>query len=319
MLPDFASLAQPARLLITGVDWPLGGCLAVTAAHCLDVVGLCSDGHVALEGCRVERFEPEDREAFRRQIRKESPQWIVHCGPMSRGSWDLSEETPDGRAEARLCAFLAEMAAEIPCRLTVLTSDAVFAGPRLFHSERETPGSREPFARAVRQVERALAGTDALVVRTHAYGWSPRSVTACFAQRIWESLLAGQPCRLSTECHAAPILAHHLAELLLEAYRRDLRGLYHLAGAERSSPYRFAQNLAAAAGLRTSLILPDDAPEQGTFAPAMETSLNTQKARADLGLSMPMLREGLEELVLQARNGYRDRLRGGVERLVRAA
>jgi hypothetical protein len=41
-----------------------------------------------------------------------------------------------------------------------------------------------------------------------------------------------------------------------------------------------------------------------------ETSLNTYRARRELEVPLPLLREGLARFVEQATNGFRDRLAG---------
>jgi len=103
-----------------------------------------------------------------------------------------------------------------------------------------------------------------------------------------------------------------------------------MAGAERVTPHQFARQLARAFGIAADF--PAASPgEKGDrrllceapggplrqkvpvplspAGPLDETSLDTARARQWLGRPMPMLREGLDRLVQQARNGYRSRLR----------
>jgi dTDP-4-dehydrorhamnose reductase len=193
-------------------------------------------------------------------------------------------------------------------RLTVISSDVVFAGPRMFHEETSVPGNASARAAQVRAMEEALAPTRALVVRTHAYGWSPIEAHAGFAQRAFEALSASNPLTADGRRHATPILATDLADLLLRAYERRLHGLYHLAGAERASPFRFISELATAFGIRF--------PQNHAHAmPATidawddETSLTSRRARRALEMTTPMLRDGLSRFAEQHHNGWRDRCR----------
>ena len=108
---------------------------------------------------------------------------------------------------------------------------------------------------------------------------------------MWESLIEGSPATFDPHQHATPILASSLAELLLLAYRRGLRGRYHIAGAERTSAYRFAMELAAAFGLRNADASTDEDPPPETERPHLfETSLATRRAQRELASPMPMLR-----------------------------
>jgi dTDP-4-dehydrorhamnose reductase len=300
---------DPEKLLVIGVDGVVGANLALSLADRFEVFGLFHAQPVSLPGCRTAPWEPADGGQWVPLIRRLRPQWIAYCGPLASSSWDVPKPCPDGNDLARICRRLAETATELGSRLTVVSSDAVFAGPRLFHDERSTAASRRALAEAVRQAEEALQGAEALVARTHAYGWSPAGASPGFAERVWQSLVEGRSVRFDPDRHATPILASDLAELLWLAYRRGLEGTYHLAGAERASAYRFAVELAAAFGLRSGdPSAGDDAPARAHAEHLHETSLNTGKARRELGCAMPMLREGLDQFAEQAATGYRARL-----------
>jgi len=311
---------EPEKLLVIGVDGIVGANLAFSLADRFEVVGRFPAQPVSLPGCRAAPWKPSDPQVWLSLIHQQCPQWIIYCGPLASSSWDAPDPCPDAKGLARTCRRLAEACTEVGSRLTVISSDAVFAGPRLFHHEGSTATSGQPFAQAIRQTEKALEGTHALVVRTHAYGWSPAGASPGFAERVWEALVQGRSLRFDPDRHATPILASHLAEILWLAYCRGLEGPYHVAGAERTSAYRFAAELAAAFGLRSGDPLSEDGRlEQAGADHLHETSLSTRKARRELGCAMPMLREGLERFARQAADGYRARLQCSVPEAVAAA
>jgi dTDP-4-dehydrorhamnose reductase len=293
-------------LLITGVDELVGANLAVCLADRFDVVALPRRRFASPAGCRTVacRFDrPADIAAV---VRRHMPQWIIHCGPWSSSSWDPPAAPIDASAEAALCVALADAAQDVNARLTVLSTDAVFAGPWIFHDEQASPASDDPRSSAARCVESALRDTDALVVRTHAYGWSPPGAEPSWVEVLWHRLAEGGPLPLDPEPHATPILVSDLAELLDEAYRRRLTGLYHIAGSERVSMSRFAGQLALA------FRLPPVPKAQLASDPRPilpETSLDTRRARADLSCPMPMLAPGLDRFARQLQTGYRAKLR----------
>jgi dTDP-4-dehydrorhamnose reductase len=305
--------------LITGVDGMLGANLACSLGGRCAAVGLFGRHPVSLPGVKTSHWDPADPAALAGRIRRERPQWIIHCGPLARGSWDLPHEAPRAKHEADTCALLAGLCREAGSRLTVLLTDAVFAGPRLFHDEQTAANSRQPFALAAQRVEKALAAAGALVVRTHAYGWSPAGAPPGFAEQVWQTLVQGKAAHVDPDRHATPILAGDLAELLWRAYGRRLQGLYHLAGAERTSAYRFSVELAAAFGLTSPAPAPEQDPLDGADTRHLhETSLNTRRARRELAGPMPTLREGLNRFAEQAANGYRARLRCGAPQAMAA-
>ncbi|MHC4403732.1 MAG: sugar nucleotide-binding protein, partial [Planctomycetota bacterium] len=224
------------------------------------VVGLFRDQPVSLPGCTTFPWQPAGPNRWETLIRRHRPQWIIHCGPLACGSWDVPRCLPDGTEHARHLALLAKISAGLGSQLTVVSSDAVFTGPRLFHDEKAEATGPDAFARAVREAERTLESTDALVVRTHPYGWSPAGTFPGFAEQVWQTLVEGKAPRCDTGRHATPMLASDLAEFLLMAYRRKLAGRYHIAGAERTSAYRFAIELATAFGLGYPLVAASEEP-----------------------------------------------------------
>jgi dTDP-4-dehydrorhamnose reductase len=307
------------RVVVTGVDGVVGGNLALWLARRAEVSGLYADHQVFLPGCEIDRWDPPRPATIRRLVRRTGPNWIVHCGPLARGSWDVPSKCPAPGQEIALCGELLDAAERLGASLTVVLTDAVFFGPRMFHDEHSPATGQGPLAMAAREVERLLEGRRALAVRTHAYGWGSSAAEPTFAERVWMALTEGLPCPLNRHRYATPILASDLAEILWFAYHRGLAGLYHIAGAERASGFRFAHELAGVAGLP----MPDPTAEEARAAAWLaggvwETSLDTRRARQALGRPMPMLREGLERFVAQVRDGTRAQLQGSSAPLARA-
>lgn len=298
--------------MVTGVDGLVGGNVALALAGQCDVIGV-SGRATGPEGCRIVHCDPGDSLELAGLVAAEAPRWLVHCGPLSQSAWDLADaELPDAEYEAYLAAQLAAVAKTVGTHLAVVVSDVVFAGPRMFHTETSMPGAAGPIAAAARAVERALADTDALVVRTHAYGWSPLGadsddLSPHFAERAWQLLSQSECCEADAHRHATPILATDLAVLLHQALQTEMCGLLHIGGAERTSPFRFAAELALAGNFAGRLVrLPTAPPPERPRVE--ETSLNTHRVRRELATSLPLLRDGLFRFVAQAAHEHRARL-----------
>lgn len=295
-------------LMIVGVDTMLGANLAVTLSDQFDVCGAaCSPSDVPA-GISTLSLGEGTSHHVRQLVRKVQPQWIVHAGMLARSSWEPIENGVDWADQIALASSLAAIAEENNLPHCFLSTDAVFSGPRLFHEEQARCTGMTPLAVAARGVELRLEKTSTLVIRTHAYGWSPREESATFLEQLWDWLANGQRSNCDGRHYATPILASDLARLLALAYARKLHGLYHVTGAERTNRLRFASELAAASGctLDWQSPLPGGKPIDGA---SLETSLNTRRARRDLEVPMPLLREGLERLAAQRTDGYLDRLR----------
>lgn len=291
-------------LLITGVDGVVGANLALALADRFQVQGCCAGEAPELEGVAVQYGNPADAAHMASLVADLSPRWIIHCGGFSRASWELSQAP--AAHEAGAVAALADAANQAGSSLTVISTDAVFAGPRLFHEEESSPKAMTPLAQSALAMEQAAVSRGALVVRTHAYGWSPLESSAGFAQQAWQSLAGAVPFAADGQRYATPILATDLAEVLLRSYELRLEGVYHIAGAERTSPFRFAAELALAFGLQSPRSRSGAVPMRSPGSHE-ETSLNSRRIRRVLELPMPMLREGLQRFAAQEANGWRER------------
>jgi dTDP-4-dehydrorhamnose reductase len=177
----------------------------------------------------------------------------------------------------------------------------------MFSSEDDPVTALSDWASIACELEHVLRKTAALVVRTHVYGWTSSANEPGYASLMHQALGTKQAVSVGMQCHANPILATDLADLLVLARRNRVSGLLHLAGAERVDAGEFARTLASAFGLPAArLRFPSTAKEKLS---ATETSLDSTRARMLLGTPMPLLREGLARFAAQA-SDFRWRLRG---------
>lgn len=293
-------------VLIVGIDTMLGANLALSLAEQFDVCGVSLGTRGAPANCKVRTLGDVNAARLRPLIAEVRPRWLIHAGPLARSSWDPANAGIVWQQEGALATGLGAIAKEAGIPLCFLSTDAVFAGPRLFHEETARAIAPSALAVAAREAESALATVGALVVRTHAYGWSGAN-DGSYLESLWQCLSANMQPAGDGRHYVTPILASDLAPLLVRAFEHKLHGLYHITGAERTNRIRFANELAAAAGFEGAYRSPMPQSDMNS-GPALETSLNTRRARRDLELPMPLLREGLERLMAQRVNGYLDRL-----------
>ncbi|MBL9084435.1 MAG: sugar nucleotide-binding protein [Planctomycetales bacterium] len=296
------------KLLVTRPDTLVGAAVAQALVGRMDLVG--AEHREVFANPRA-----NDSGNLSDALAESRPTLVVHTGRFSMAGWDVGGLgiPADGhlaaeKSEVELAGRLSDACRGAGAKLVVVVTDGMFAGPHMFHNENARPNAAGVFARNAAAVERKLLGTGALVVRSHVYGWSPAPYGVNYAERMFHELTGEMPCPVDAVRHATPILATDLAERLFEAYRANLAGLLHITGAERTSPYRFAAELAAALSVPGRFVQLTAAPERGSRVNLEETSLNTTACRRALKRPLPMLREGLARFAEQAFNGYRTRV-----------
>lgn len=298
------------KILVAGVNTVVGANLAETLSDDRSVVGVSFDSAVALPTCVVEAETPRKSADIVSLLQRVQAGRLILCGIGAESSWNESQRP--GTADVNQAKNWIDAARTAGTHLTLISSDAVFTGPWMFHAENShsiCPSSESMHLRQIEQLA-AESSADALIVRTHAIGWQSSG-----AHGWLESLLAqlerGSIAHVDFARHGTPILATDLADVLKKSWESGLVGTHHIAGAERISPREFAMRMA------DHFRLPKPAtPIAGSLADRTvgfgcgETSLQTRKIRRALGIPLPLLDESLDRLYQQHLSGYRTRLAG---------
>ena len=298
------------KVLIAGIETVVGGNLAAGLAQQSPVTGVTLGEATQIAGIHLEPQAASSAEAVRQIIQKVRPARVVLCGSAARSGWDGS--VLPGEADLEQAAWWSDAVRDAGVQLTLISSDAIFTGPWMFHAENSHSVCPSPPAQAARDIEaRVLANCpDALIVRTHAFGWQPGEKPG-WIESLLTRLERGFDTDLDCTRYASPILATDLTEIISGAWTVGLSGTYHIAGAERVNPVQFASRLAEQFHLPIPLTM---AKESLIGRPSGfgcgETSLQTRKIRRALGVSMPLLGEGLQRLFQQHVEGDRGRLSG---------
>jgi dTDP-4-dehydrorhamnose reductase len=298
------------KLLVAGIDTILGANLAAWLANRFEVVGLSWKGPLSIAGCATATCDPDSPEAAHHWVAMERPNWTVHCGIPAQSNWNLPAPPAPKPESVYVAGTWARAAQEFGSELAVISSDAVFTGPWMFHRESGACYCDSTPARILRLIEKEVCDVNpnTLLVRTNVYGFAPNVGEPGLVETILQALRDEQPLALDCMRHATPILATDFADVLEQAYRHKLRGVHHLAGGERINPFRFACLLADQFGLSMATLSAIETPfenrrEYGTG----ESSLQTRRIRRALGVPLPLIREGLARLYEQHTSGYRDR------------
>jgi dTDP-4-dehydrorhamnose reductase len=284
------------RLVVTGVDSLMGNHIAATLSDRFEVIGLWQRVPVTLPGVQMEQVAWDQLDKLAERLDTHDPDWIVHCGPMARSAWDelpawFDEIEPH---QVPFAKVLLDWTEKNESELSVMSTDAVFAGPRLFHAENCPPTGGGPLASVAREVEDILEGTHALVVRTHAYGVTPEHEPPCFAEWLWNALSDGQVVALDAERHATPVPATAVAEMVAAAYEKQMQGLLHIGGSERVNCFRFGAEMALAGGFSGKHVRFKPSNHTQRYQTLMcESSLNVWRARRVLKQVPPAVRDGL--------------------------
>lgn len=296
------------RFLVVGVDTVAGANLAASFAEHHHVSTWASTAGYEIANC--DSLDPTL--APSQLIARSRPDCILYCGPAARSAWEpgtkqLTDDDMVCQAEiwSAACA-----AAHV--QMVMISSDAIFSGPWLFHDEDSHGLCSSYQSQAIRAAEMQVLENcpESLIIRTNTFGWSAGPEGTGWVESLLKTVETKRFVQQDHIRHATPILATDLAEIVRRACQEGLTGIYHVAGAERVSPLSFTQRLADQFELpwlamrRESSLA--EAPQGFSEG---ECSLQTKQIRKDLCVAMPLLSEGLYRLYEQAENGYREKLK----------
>lgn len=239
-----------------------------------------------------------DMASIEMAVRAASPDVILHTAALA--DHEACERDPEYAAVINVEATgaLADAATSVGARLVHISTDAVFDGRRGHYREDDAPSPFSVYGRTKLAGEQAaLAGTDALVIRTNFFGWSPsrrRSILEFFVN----SLEAGAAVQGYTDFVVTSLYAQDLMQALWELHDRAGIGVLHLGARDALSKYEFGCLVAAAFGLNPDLISPVSAAAgQHSTSRVLDLSLDSSRAAALLGRELPSQGEGIARAV----------------------
>ena len=298
------------RVLVTGASGLLGINVALEARQDHTVIGLVNtlslrkapfevlSGDLLTEG-RIERLLDETQ-----------PDWVIHCAALANLEACESDPALAAQINTEVPRKLARNVARGGARLLHVSTDTVFDGRRGDYSETDQPNPLSVYAHTKLDGERAVmeADPDAIITRVNLFGWSLTGKRS-LAEWFYNNLSAGKPVMGFTDVFFCPLLANHLAQILLEMLSLELSGLFHVVSSECIPKYDFGVALARKFGLDDRLISPASVAQSGLKAARSPnlTLRNTKLAQA-LNRDIPGISTGIEQFYTLYQQGFPQKL-----------
>jgi dTDP-4-dehydrorhamnose reductase len=244
--------------------------------------------------------------AVERLLDQTQPDWVIHCAALA--NVDACEANPvlAQQSNSDLPFLLATHVARGGARLVHISTDAVFDGRKGNYTEEDEPNPLGVYAHTKLEGERRVAQADphAIITRVNLFGWSI-SGNRSLGEFFVNNLSAGKRVMGFTDIVFCPLLANHLAQILIKMLENDLSGLYHVVSRECLSKYAFGLRVADKFGLNSSLITPTSVQQSNLTATRSPTlSLRSDKLASVLREQTPDVTSGLERFYELYQQGY---------------
>lgn len=289
--------SQPTWL-VTGASGFLGANIGYFLTGKARRVAATRHGNVPPQFDAAITGDLEDAASWVAQLRVLRPTVVVHSA--ATASHEACESDPDRahRINAVATGALAKAADEVGARFVYISTDAVFDGERGHYTEDDTPNPTSVYGRTKLQGEQLAAdATDALIIRTNFFGWSP-SGTRSILEFFVDELSSRNGVRGFTDFTTTSAYTQVLAESIEELVDTEASGLFHLTSPDALTKYEFGVAVAEVFGLDAGLITPTRAdihpPRTG------DISLDVTKVQDTLRKTLPTQREGISRALADA-------------------
>lgn len=241
------------KLLITGSSGLLGSKLA----------GVAKDSHEIILTHGTKPFFPNsikmditDKNEVLRVIINSKPDVVIHTAAETDVDKCEVDKEHAWKVNADGTKNIAEACGEMGAKPVYISTDYVFNGEKGLYGEEDEPRPINHYGLTKLEGEKHITKIDGhLIVRTSVlYGWHPWKKN--FATWVLDSLKQKKRITVVDDHYNSPTLADNLAGLLLEAIEKGLTGLYHTAGRERISRFKFALEIAKTFDLDSRLVKP---------------------------------------------------------------
>jgi dTDP-4-dehydrorhamnose reductase len=244
------------RLLITGANGLLGSKLSELSVDRGHKVYSGYLSKIPTSGVPI-KLDLCNISSINQAFEKIHPEVVLHCAALT--DVDKCEVDKDLAININVdgTRLLAYAAKKVNSNVIFISTDYVFNGKKGLYKENDEPRPINFYGHTKLLAETALisSGAKYLIARTSViYGSRPASGKVNFALYILEQLNTLKKIKVLTDQFITPTLNSNLADMLLEATERGLKGLYHMSGATRVSRYEFSIKLAEAFNLNKNLI-----------------------------------------------------------------
>jgi len=283
------------RALVIGASGQVGAALLrVLRARGHEAVGTWA--HHEFPG--LVHLDFADARAVERAIGEARADWVL-C-PAALSHVDYCEAHPDEAFAANRHAPLAaaQAAAGAGAGFVYYSSDYVFDGHAGPYAEEAPTHPLGVYGRSKAEGEQAVLGAlaRALVVRTSVV-YGPERQEKNFVYQLIRACRGRQPFRPAVDQRASPSYNEDVATASVECCERELRGIWHLAGADTLDRMAFARLVCRVFDLDGSTLTPATTAELGQKAARpLDGGLRIAKARAQLATRLRGAEDGLRAM-----------------------
>lgn len=294
------------RILLTGANGFVGAWLTRDILHAgIDLLATGS-GHcrIPMSGSSPLHYQPmelTDPLAIMDVFNSFQPDIVIHSGAMSRpDECELNQEKA-WDVNVNATSYLLEQSAVLKARFIFLSTDFVFDGSGGPYSEEDRPAPVNYYGHTKYEAEKRVMAYayDWAIVRTILVYGNPIVPRNYLLNIVADKLGKGEEYKLVNDQYRSPTYVNDLSSGILSIVSRKAKGIFHLSGEDRLTPYQMGCEWARRKGLDAGLLTPVTADnfKEPALRP-MATSFVLKKSKELLGYQPHSFSEALSKMMV---------------------
>lgn len=292
------------KLLITGVNGLLGQNVLERAISNFNVLGidLHDEPFIKKNKFEYQKLDLTDRQAVRRALLEYQPDYLINTAAMTDVDGCENQKEKCWKINVEAVENIFHAARKSGTKIVHLSSDYIFDGKTGPYSEKSAPNPVGFYGKSKLASENILISSELeyAIVRTMVLYGTGEKIRPNFVTWLLEQLRQEKNVSIVTDQFGNPTLADDLAKAVLKIVELKKWDIYHISGSEIIDRYNFALKIAEIFKLDKSLISAITTPElkQQALRP-LKSGFIIDKAKAELGIEMSNVEEGLKSLKKQ--------------------
>jgi len=235
-------------------------------------------------------FDLTDSRAVVTAFQKDRPKLIIHCAALSRSPECQANPKLAHQLNVDVTKFLADLATDIS--FIFFSTDLVFDGQKGGYVETDAPNPLSVYAETKVLAERhVLRNPHHTVIRTSLNAGPSLPGDRGMDEQMLGALRAGKILHLFTDELRTPIAAEETARAVWQLAQQKVKGIYHVAGAERLSRWQLGELMCERFPEYRPQIHASSLKTYQGAPRSPDTSLNSAKAQALLSFPLPKFSE----------------------------
>ena len=288
------------RLLATGSSGLLGNKIVEFAKNDYMVIPLHNTRALHSNSLKLDITSPGE---VLNRFQELKPDVVIHTASETNVDRCEIEKKHAWKTNVEGTYNIASVCSKIGAKLVYISTDYVFDGEKGLYKEKDKPNPINYYGVTKLEGESQVVQhcKNCVILRASVlYGWHPWKQN--FVTWAINQLKQNKEITVVQDHYNTPTLADNLAEIAIEAVQKDLQGLYHASGSERTSRYEFARQIAKTFHLSPSFIKPIKMSQLTAWIAKRpkDSSLNTEKIRKYLRTKPLDITEGLNRMKEEA-------------------